>query len=147
VPATEHPNSIITRVFWLAGAYNVLGVLFFSKLLTNTLLTSLDPAVFSWLGLVGIMLWGLAYASVAKTYQFVPRTVLVFFCVKMIYTVTWLKWLLENGQTLPSLYSESPLTAVFYSIYGGGDFIFGLFFLWVAVKTILNTKVLQPAPN
>jgi hypothetical protein len=125
--------SIITKGFWLAGAYNVLGVLFFSKLFTNTLLSSLDPAVFSWLGLLAIVLWGLAYASVANAYPSVPYLVLVFFVEKMVYTVTWLAWLVRNGDALPSLYSESPLTAVFFSIYGAGDLAFGLFFLWVAI--------------
>lgn len=63
-----------------------------------------------------------------------PYLVLVFFVEKMIYTMTWAKWIIENGSTLPSLFSESPLTATFFSIYGPGDFVFGLFFLWVASK-------------
>lgn len=130
----EHSNSIITKGFWLAGAFNVVGVLVFSKIFTNSLLTSLDPVVFSWLGLVAIMLWGFAYCSVAKSYQFVPYLLLVFFVEKMIYTVTWAQWLTRNGSTLPSLFSESPLTAMCYAIYGAGDFVFGLFFLWVAIK-------------
>ncbi len=130
----ERSNSIITKGFWLAGAFNVIGVLVFSKIFTNDLLSSLDPVVFSWLGLVAIMLWGFAYCSVARSYQFVPYLLLVFFVEKMIYTMTWVKWLTKNGSTLPSLFSESPLTATFYSIYGAGDFVFGLFFLWVAIK-------------
>ena len=134
----EHPSSIITKGFWFAGAFNVLGVLVFSKVFTNSLLSSLDPVVFSWLGLVSIMLWGFAYCSVARSYPFVPYLLLVFFVEKMIYTMTWAKWLAENGSTLPSLFSESPLTATFYSIYGAGDFVFGLFFLWVAIKGFQN---------
>jgi hypothetical protein len=130
----ERSSSIITKGFWFAGAFNVLGVLVFSKLFTNTLLSSLDPVVFSWLGLVSIMLWGFAYCSVAKSYPFVPYLLLVFFVEKMVYTVAWLKWLAKNGSTLPALFSESPLTAAFYSIYGAGDFAFGVFFLWVAIK-------------
>jgi hypothetical protein len=132
--SNEHPKSIITKGFWFAGAFNVLGVLAFSKFFTNSLLSSLDPIVFSWLGLISVMLWGLAYCSVAKSYQFVPYLLLVFFVEKMIYTMTWVKWLNKNGSTLPSLFSESPLTATFFSIYGAGDFVFGLFFLWVAIK-------------
>jgi len=134
MPQSEHPNPVITKGFWLAGAYNILGVLGFSKLFTNSLLSSLDPAVFSWLGLVAVMLWGLAYCSVARSYQSVPNLLLVFVVEKMIYTTTWLLWLIRNGSTLPALFSESPLTATYYSIYGAGDFLFGLFFLWVAIK-------------
>ena len=43
----EHSTTMIARGFWLASAYNVLGVLVFSKLFTNSLLSSLDPTVFS----------------------------------------------------------------------------------------------------
>lgn len=127
-------NPLITTVFWLAGAYNVTGALLFSKFFTNTLLTALDPVVFSWLGLVSIMLWGIAYISVAKSYPSAPCLLLVFFVEKMIYTATWLGWLVKNGSTLPSLFSESPLTAICFSVYGSGDFVFGLFFLWLAIK-------------
>jgi hypothetical protein len=134
MPYSEHPNPVITKGFFLAGAYNIFGVLLFSKLFTNSLLSSLDPAVFSWLGLVAVMLWGLAYCSVARSYQFVPNLLLVFVLEKMIYTATWLMWLLKNGSTLPALFSDSPLTATYYSIYGAGDFLFGLFFLWVLSK-------------
>ena len=134
MPPSEHPNPVVTKGFWLAGAYNIVGVLVFSKLFTNSLLSSLDPAVFSWLGLVAVMLWGFAYCSVASSYPSVPYLVLVFFVEKMIYTVTWLLWLARNGSTLPALFSESPLTATYYSIYGAGDFLFGLFFLWVVIK-------------
>ena len=134
ISSNGHPKSIITKGFWLAAAFNVIGVLVFSKFFTNSLLSSLDPIVFSWLGLISIMLWGFAYWSVAKSYQFVPHLLLVFFVEKMIYTMTWVMWLNKNGSTLPSLFSESPLTATFFSIYGAGDFAFGLFFLWVAIK-------------
>lgn len=127
-------HSIITKGFWLAGAYNIAGVLVFSKFFTNTLLSSLYPAVFSWLGLVAIVLWGLAYCSVANTYKSVPYLLIVFFVEKMIYTMTWTLWIAENLSTLPTLFSESPLTATFYSIYGAGDFAFGMFFLWVAIR-------------
>ena len=134
ISTNEHPKSIISRVFWFAGAFNVIGVLVFSKFFTNSLLSSLDPVVCSWLGLVSIMLWGFAYCSVAKSYPFVPYLLLVFFVEKMIYTTTWAMWLTRNGSTLPSLFAESPLTATFASIYGPGDFAFGRFFLWVAIK-------------
>ena len=129
-------NSIITKGFWLAGAFNIIGVLAFSKFFTNELLASLYPAVFSWAGLVAIILWGFAYCSVAKSYQSVPYLLLVFFVEKMFYTYTWLTWLTKNSNMLSSLYSESWSTALFFSIYGAGDFIFGLFFLWVAIKCL-----------
>jgi len=130
----EHQKSFTTKGFWIAGAFNILGVLVFSKFFTNALLSSIDPRVFSWFGLVAIMLWGGAYCSVAKSYSFVPYLVLVFFVEKMIYATVWLMWITKHGNMLPSIFSESPLTATFYAIYGACDFMFGLFFLWVAIK-------------
>ena len=129
-------NRTITNGFLLAGAYNVFGTLTSSKLFTNALLNATDPAVFSWLGQVAILLWGLAYWSVAKTYRHVPYLVLVFFIEKMVYAGAWLFWLLENGRSLPTIASTSPLTAAFFAGYGAGDFAFGLFFGWVALKTM-----------
>lgn len=124
----------IPNGFRLACAFNVAGALIASKCFTNSLLSSLDPAVFSRLGLVSILLWGLAYGSVARSYRSVPLLVWVFFAEKMLYTMMWLRWLAKHGSTLPSLFSESPLTAATYATYGAGDFAFGLFFLWVAIR-------------
>jgi hypothetical protein len=81
---------LVVKGFWLAGAYNIFGVLIFSNFFRNSLLSSLDPAVFSSVGLIAIILWGLAYCSVARSYQSSPYLVLVFFIEKMLYTTTWL---------------------------------------------------------
>ena len=126
----------ITRGFVLAGAVNVFGMLVVSKLFTNSLLNATDPAVFSWLGQVAIVLWGLAYWAVAQPYRHVPYLVLVFFIEKMVYTVTWLLWLLQKGHLLTSIASESLMTAIFFGMYGAGDFAFGLFFGWVTLKVL-----------
>jgi hypothetical protein len=130
----HHPNPTMTWGFWLAGGYNIVGTLIFSAFFTNTLLTSLDPMLFSWFGLVAIILWGFAYLSVAKSYAAVPYLVAVFVVEKLLYATMWLMWLLKNGGTLPALFSTSPLTATFYVLYGAGDFAFALFFLWVVVQ-------------
>ena len=126
----------ITRGFILAGAVNVFGMLTISKLFTNSLLSATDPAVFSWLGQVAIVLWGFAYWAVAKQFRHVPYLVLVFCIEKMVYTVAWLLWVLRNGHSLTSIASESPMTALFFGAYGAGDFAFALFFGWVALKVL-----------
>jgi hypothetical protein len=136
MPNGNDLETIITYGFLLAGAWNVVGILLFSRFFTNRLLATVDPVVFSWLGQVSIVLWGLAYCSVAKSYHCVPWLLIVFFVEKMIYGGTWLKWLIEKGKTLPKIASESFLTAAFYSIYGAGDLIFGFFFGWVALRTM-----------
>ena len=140
----NHPpksERAITRGFVLAGAVNVLGMLVVSKLFTNSLLHATDPAVFSWLGQVAIVLWGLAYWAVAKSYQHVPYLVLVFFIEKMVYAVAWLVWLLQNSHSLTSIASESLTTAIFFGVYGAGDFAFGLFFGWVALKVLKGARL------
>ena len=125
-------NSDFSKGFWLAGAYNVFGMLVFSKLFTNPVIAAVDPVVFSWLGQVAVILWGLAYCSVAKAYRHVPLLVLVFAIEKLVYALTWFAWLLAKGNTIPAIAAESPLSAMFFAVYGAGDFAFFLFFAWVA---------------
>ncbi len=133
---TTPSDRTITRGFVLAGAVNVFGMLVVSKLFTNSLLNATDPAVFSWLGQVAIVLWGLAYWAVAQAFRSVPYLVIVFFIEKMVYTVCWLLWLVQQGHTLTRIASESLMTAVFFGMYGAGDLAFGLFFGWVALKVL-----------
>lgn len=137
---TAVSDRAITRGFVLAGAVNVFGMLVVSKLFTNALLGATDPAAFSWLGQVAIVLWGLAYWAVARAYRHVPYLVVVFFIEKMVYTVTWLLWLLQKGHSLTSIASESPMTALFFAMYGAGDFAFALFFGWVALKVLKGNR-------
>jgi hypothetical protein len=127
-------DRVVTIGFLLAGSYNVLGILIVSKLFTNQLLSVIDPVVFSWFGQVAILLWGFAYWSIARSHQQVPYLLLVFCLEKMLYAGTWLVWILEKSSTLPTIAAESPLTASFFAGYGAGDFAFGLFFGWLALK-------------
>ena len=130
----------ITGGFVLAGVFNVFGMLAVSKFFTNPLLNASDPAVFSWLGQVAIVLWGLAYLTAARTYPHVPYLVLVFCIEKMVYAATWLVWLLQNGHSLSSIASESLPTAIFFGSYGACDFAFGIFFGWVALKSLKKSR-------
>ena len=130
----------ITVGFVLAGAFNVFGMLAVSRLFTNPLLSAADPAVFSWLGQVAIVLWGLAYWAVARSYRHVPYLLLVFFIEKMVYATTWLLWLLDKDHSLANIASESLVTAIFFGVYGAGDFAFGLFFGWVALKVLRGDR-------
>ena len=133
---TTLSDRTITKGFVLAGAVNVFGMLVVSKLFTNSLLNATDPAVFSWLGQVAIVLWGLAYWAVAQAFRSVPYLVIVFSIEKMVYTVCWLLWLVQKGHSLTSIASESLMTALFFGMYGAGDLAFGLFFGWVALKVL-----------
>lgn len=125
-----HPRRAMTYGLWLAAAYNIVGMLAFSQGFTNPLLHSTDPAVFSWLGQVSIILWGLAYASAARTYHTIPGLLWVFCLEKIVYGVAWLMWLNHQGHTLPQLADTAPFTALFFASYGAGDWLFAGFFAW-----------------
>lgn len=129
-------QQVITKVFWVAALYNIIGILSVSQFFTNGLLTTLDPMIFSWVGILAILLWGFAYLSVAKSYQHVPYLLIVFFVEKMFYAGVWLKWIIHQGSTLPNIAQESLITAAFYAGYGIGDFLFGIFFLWLAINVL-----------
>ena len=134
-------SSVISNIFLLAGAYNIVGVLVFSKFFTNTLLSSLYPTVFSSFSLFFISLWGVAYSSVATSYRSVPYLLLVFTAVKTIYFITWIVWHCRHGSgVLLEVFLESPLTAIFYAIYGPGDAAFGIFFLWLALRGLRKSS-------
>ena len=129
---TESPW--ITRGFLLAAAVNVLGVLLFSKGLTNTYLSELDPQVFSTFGLVGILLWGLAYVAMHESYREAKWVVAVFAVEKLVYFGAWVLWMTDHGSELSSVFKTSPLTGTFFVIYGPNDLLFALFFGWVFLK-------------
>jgi len=132
----QHPRRWATIGFLLGGGVNVFGTLLVSAGFTNRTLTSLDPVVFSNFGLVAIMLWGLAYVAVSKSYQHVPYLVLVFVLEKLVYTVLWIKWISRFGDQLPGIASQAPMTAMFYRGYGLVDFSFGVFFACVALAVL-----------
>lgn len=140
MPAPDRTDRLIRNGLYLAGAYNIVGVLSFSQLFSNPLLALNDPTVFAWPGLLAILLWGAAYAAVAQVHRHVPVLLLVFFAEKMLYVTTWLLWLSQHASGLPALWTQSPLTALFFAVYGGGDLVFGLFFLWVALRTLRQPR-------
>lgn len=133
-----HKHLLITRGFLLAGAYNIFGILVFSKFLTSPSLSSIDPDTFSRLGQIAIILWGIAYLSVAKSYQHVPLLILTFAIEKLLYSFTWLNWIYEKWATIPAIAEDSLLAAIFYSVYGIGDIASCIFFSWVAASLITS---------
>lgn len=136
MPLRSRPSPWIPLGFVLAGVANIGGVLLFSLGFSNARLTELSPVVLSPFGLLCIVLWGLAYLSVARGYRRVPWLVAVFALEKLIYAYTWVDWMREHGAQLPGLFADSPLTAVFFVIYGPNDLLFGLFFAAVAAMRL-----------
>ena len=125
-------DNLIKKGFWLAGLSNIFGVLICSKALTNDVMMDAQPAVMGYFGLIAIILWGLAYISVSKTYDQVKWLVGVFVLEKLAYVAAWLSFI--TSQSLDSVYQQDFLAGVFYTIYGANDFVFMLFFAFVFLK-------------
>lgn len=126
-------NRTITQGFIISGLMN-LTVLIFSRFFTNTTIPEIDPVVMSNFGLLMIVLWGLAYISIAKSYSKVKWLVGVFVVEKFIYGYVWLKWILSNN--ISDVYGKDTMAGIFYSIYGINDWIFFIFFSFVFIKII-----------
>lgn len=123
-----------------AGLTNILGVLIFSRGFSNSLLNQLFPALFGNWGLICILLWGLAYLSVARSYRQVPALLGVFAAEKAVYVVSWFAWLVHCGARLPQIWQQDVLTALFYCLYGLLDLIFGVFFLNLMLKVLRSER-------
>jgi hypothetical protein len=128
-------NKTITKGFIIAGFMN-LSVLIFSRLFTNSTIAEFDTEVMSNFGLLMIVLWGLAYLSVAKNYHNVKWLIAVFAVEKFAYGFTWTKWILNNN--LSDVYEQDTMAGLFYSIYGINDWLFFVFFLIVFIRILKN---------
>ena len=129
-------SKTITRGFVIAGLMN-MSVLVFSKFFTNPVIPEVDPVVMSNFGLLMIVIWGLAYISVAKNYKNVKWLLGVFAIEKFIYGITWINWISNNS--IANVYDKDLFAGLFYSVYGINDWIFFLFFSFVLIR-IMRTK-------
>lgn len=78
----------ITKGFIIAGLMN-MSVLIFSRFFTNPVIAEYDPVAMSNFGLLMIIIWGLAYMSVANNFQHVKWLVALFAVEKFIYGFIW----------------------------------------------------------
>ncbi len=111
-------------------------VLVFSRFFTNPVIPESDPVVMSNFGLVMIVVWGLAYISVAKNYHAVKWLVAVFAVEKLIYGIVWTKWNLNHE--LSAVYAKDTMAGIFYTIYGLNDWIFFIFFSYVFLRLMAD---------
>lgn len=126
-------SETITKGFVIAGLFNMT-VLIFSRFFTNPVIPESDPVVMSNFGLLMIVVWGLAYISVAKNYQSVKWLIAVFAVEKLIYGFIWIKWMLNNN--VLDVFAKDKMAGIFYAIYGVNDWIFFIFFLLVFIRLI-----------
>ncbi|WP_339697767.1 hypothetical protein [Algoriphagus aquimarinus] len=126
----------ISKGFVTAGLMN-MAVLVFSRFFTNPVIPEFDPVVMSNFGLLMIVVWGLAYISVAKNYHHVKWLVGVFAIEKLIYGFIWIKWMLNNN--VSDVFEKDIMAGIFYSVYGVNDWIFFIFFSFVFIR-LINSK-------
>ena len=124
-------NSTITKGFFIAGLMNA-SVLIFSRFFTNPTIAEFDPDVMSNFGLVMILIWGLAYISVANNFYKVKWLVGVFALEKLIYGCVWTNWILHNN--IAEVFAKDKMAGTFYSIYGVNDLLFFVFFTFVFIR-------------
>jgi hypothetical protein len=124
-------NTHISKGFLLAGLANMT-VLVFSKFFTNPTIPEFDPVVMSNFGMFMIVIWGLAYISIAKSYPHVKWLVGVFAIEKLIYASVWTNWMLNHS--LSAVYEKDLFAGLFYSIYGVNDWLFFAFFSFVFIR-------------
>lgn len=118
-----------SMMYILAGLYN-FSIIIFSKGFSNELLDKYDREHFNLHGVISILLWGLAYISVYNRYKQVSGLNFVFAIEKFYYVYIWINWMKLNHMNLSTMINEDLLTGLFFSIYGVGDLLFGLFFLY-----------------
>lgn len=124
-------KKLMKNGFIAAGLMNIGGVLIFSRAFTNTAINNADPVVMSNFGLLMIVVWGLAYLGAAAINSNIKWLAGAFASEKLVYVVVWVMWLSNNS--LAQLYTKDFFAGVFFSIYGLNDFVFMLFFAWVAL--------------
>ncbi|WP_411291055.1 hypothetical protein [Sphingorhabdus sp.] len=125
-------DKMIHKGFIIAGLSNILGVIICSKALTNDVMLATQPDVMGYFGLISIILWGLAYISVCKSYNQARWLVGVFAIEKLVYVIVWLAFI--TSHSLSAIYEQDVLAGAFYTIYGANDFIFMLFFSFVFLR-------------
>lgn len=130
-------SKTITKGFVIAGLMN-MSVLVFSRFFSNPVIPEFDPVVMSNFGLLMIVIWGLAYISVAKYYQHTKWLIGVFAVEKLIYGFNWSTWILSND--LSNIYDKDLFAGLFFSVYGINDWLFFLFFSYVFIQIFRSKK-------
>lgn len=127
-------NQGIAKGLVSAGLANVVGVLLVSRGFTHPYVGTLFPELFSSWGLACIILWGLAYLSVARSWRQAPALLAVFAVEKALYVGSWVWWQSTHGGLMPQIWATDPLTGLFYAAYGPLDLAYGLYFASLCVQ-------------
>ncbi len=123
-------DTTISKGFIIAGLMN-MSVLIFSRFFSNPTINEYDPMVMSNFGLLMIVVWGLAYMSIAKNFHYVKWLVGVFAIEKFIYGYVWANWMINNN--IKEVYEKDVMAGIFYTVYGINDWLFFIFFAFVFI--------------
>lgn len=130
-------DTLIKNGFIVAGLANIVGILIITRGITTDTLADADPVLFSSFGILMIILWGLAYIGTSRfatTSVLLPAT---FAIEKLAYTIAWIFWMIDHGDTVPAIREQDFLGGFFMGGYGVND---GLFFLFFAAVAIINLR-------
>ena len=136
------PWSALKLLFQGAGALNILGGLLFFKAFTNRELSRAYHALFAPEGMVGVLLWGVAYLAAAPSLspgrERQPLMYAVFAIEKTFYLIAWVVWAVRQpdglGAALSDYFERDFLTGLFLTGFGLNDGLFGLGFAVAACK-------------
>ncbi|TDD73784.1 hypothetical protein [Flavobacterium caseinilyticum] len=124
-------KELIKKGIYLSGIMNIGGVLVFSRFFTNKVINEADPVTMSNFGLLMIVVWGLVFLAIVPKWEHLKWVIGVFAIEKIIYALTWSKWLMNND--LSSVYKKDTMAGIFYTIYGLNDWLFCIFYLLVFI--------------
>ena len=86
-----------------------------------------------------IVVWGLAYMSIAKNFHAVKWLVGVFAIEKFIYGYVWANWMINHH--IKEVFEKDLMAGMFYAMYGINDWIFFVFFSFVFIYLIRMKNV------
>ena len=129
-------------IYYSAAFVNTVGVLFFTRGLTNQTLMETDPALFSRFGFVMIMMWGICYYACTHA-AYTHRSISLSFALeKLIYVCMWVSFI-SGPVDWAQLYERDLFAGVFYCIYGVIDAIYLLLFLYCAYQASCSREELK----
>ena len=131
-------KEFIKKGLYLSGIMNISGVLIFSRFFTNKVINEADPVTMSNFGLLMIVVWGLVFLAIVPKWENLKWVIGVFFIEKIIYGLTWSKWIMSND--LSSVYKEDMMAGIYYTIYGLNDWLFCIFYLVVFIYLSKHEK-------
>ncbi len=124
----------ISLGFVAAAAYNIVGMVVFTRGFTNQVLFAADPELFSRPACAVVCIWGLAYLSLAAHANKAPYVALAFAAEKLFYAAWWARWISLHHGDLMTIRANDLLAGMFYGVYGVGDAAFAAFFAVVFWK-------------